>query len=111
MYYKTHNEEIFSTSGTYLVGTVQTTYWDLVHALGEPIEGDGYKVDWMWEAEFEDGTIATVYNWKNGPNYLGDEGKGKDEIYLWHVGGKDGEAETLIQEVLDYEHEWCGGEE
>ena len=63
------------------------------------------KVDAEWESTFEDGTIATIYNYKNGLNYLGAEGKRTSEISMWNVGGYDERAVTLVNdEVIDWQH-------
>ena len=48
-------------------------------------ESDG-KVTTEWIARFDDGAVATVYDWKRY-----DEGApGMDEVYDWHIGGTDG---------------------
>jgi hypothetical protein len=78
MKYKTHNtDKSFSIVGTSLMGycDANTTYAELVACFGEPeTDIDGEKVDAEWCIKFEDGTIATIYNYKNGRNYLGKEG-------------------------------------
>ena len=50
--------------------------------------------------KFADGTIATLYNWKNGKNYLGDEGLELNDIYTWNVGGFNEKAVTKLKERL-----------
>jgi len=89
-------------NGTSLQGYIRCKYSTLVKVFGEPSDGDGYKVDAEWAVQFEDGTIATIYNWKDGVNYLGeDEGMPVQFITDWHIGGNDGNAihcvETAIQ--------------
>ena len=42
------------------------------------------KTDWQWIIRAEDGTVATVYNWKNGPNSGGFKA---DCIAEWNIGG------------------------
>ena len=99
-------------SGTHLQGNVGATYQELVEVFGEPIrhESDGTthmsnKVDAEWRISFEDGTVATIYNYKNGLNYLGAEGKRVSEISMWNVGGYDERAVTLVNdEVIDWTH-------
>ena len=66
-----------SANMTSLKGTITTTYSKLVDKYGDPLEIDGYKSDAEWIIEWEDGVIGTIYNWKNGKNYLGDDG---DEV-------------------------------
>ena len=99
-------------NGTHLQGNVGATYQELVEVFGEPIrhESDGTthmsnKVDAEWRITFEDGTVATIYNYKNGLNYLGAEGKRVSEISMWNVGGYDERAVTLVNdEVIDWQH-------
>lgn len=99
-------------NGTHLQGNVGATYQELVEVFGEPIrhESDGTthmsnKVDAEWRISFEDGTVATIYNYKNGLNYLGAEGKRVSEISMWNVGGYDERAVTLVNdEVIEWQH-------
>lgn len=87
--------------GTCLQGHVNVSYKRLVEVFGEPhCDGDGYKVDAEWCFEFEDGTIATIYNYKDGKNYNGDMGLDVSEIRDWHVGGRENKALALVREVL-----------
>ena len=100
MNYKTHNQTRIDINGTCLQGYIQITYGALVEMFGHPTESDGYKVDWEWELRFEDGTVATIYNWKNGPNYCGRDGLHCDQITEWHVGGHNRHALNHVQELL-----------
>ena len=45
------------------------------------------KCDATWELEFGYGEVATIYNWKNGVNYLGEDGQLTENITDWHIGG------------------------
>jgi hypothetical protein len=77
--------------GGSLTGYLDITYADLVAALGEPnAEGDGYKTDAEWAVELSDGTKASIYNYKDGRHYLGDEGLAVEDITEWHVGSPQG---------------------
>ena len=104
MNYTTHNTEwrTIKTSGTHLQGHTQATYADIVKAFGEPMEEgfDDYKSDAEWEILFEDGTVATIYNYKNGINYCGESGTPTEQITDWHIGGFNEKAVERIQEVL-----------
>ena len=101
MNYQTHNDGgPIDYMGTCLQGYVDTTYDALVAAFGKPTTADEYKVDWEWLVEFDDGTIATVYNWKDGPNYCGSEGLKASQITEWHIGGNSERVMTLVGEVL-----------
>jgi len=90
---------------TCLQGYIDISYKDLVEKLGEPSENyDDYKSDAEWQLEFEDGTVATLYNYKDGRNYLGAEGLDKEEIRDWHIGGNDTRAVEKVHELLGGKH-------
>ena len=75
-------------TGTSLQGYLRVSYADLVKKLGEPTENfDDFKSDAAWYIRWNDGVIATIYNWKNGKNYCGPEGLTVEAITLWNVGG------------------------
>lgn len=81
-------------NGTCLQGEVSTTYDNLVKFFGKPDHtesGDG-KVTCEWCLQFEDGTVATIYDWKVGytPKFL----------YDWHIGGTSQRAVHLVSEVM-----------
>ena len=98
MKYKTEN---VNTGGTSLQGEITCDYNKLVELFGEPSGSDGYKSDAEWEIEFEDGVVATIYNWKDGKNYCGeDEGLDVEDIRNWHVGGFSKTAFTNILKVI-----------
>lgn len=84
-------------NGTSLRGYVETDYQRLVEVLGEPCHGPddltGDKVTCEWSVEFEDGVVATVYDWKT---YTGTP-KTK---YRWHIGGYTGESACTNMQSL-----------
>ena len=86
MFFKTHNSADISIDGTHLQGYVTSDYSNIVRVFGEPFNGDGYKVDAEWGILFDDGLVATIYNWKNGKNYCGSDGKRVRDIDEWHIG-------------------------
>ena len=63
-----------AAGGTCLQGYIDANYADLCEKLGAHSNGDEYKVDAEWVLRFSDGTIATVYNYKDGKNYCGEDG-------------------------------------
>ena len=84
--------------GTSLRGHFSMPYAKLVGLIGEPNgASDGYKTDVEWAFE-RDGVVATIYNWKNGPNYIG-RGAIKD-IDEWNVGGHSGQAMDVVSLIL-----------
>lgn len=92
MNYVTGNYDIV---GTCLQGTINTSYDRLVELFGEPTqleEGDG-KVQVEWAIKFTDGTLATIYDWK--------EDKTASAVTEWHVGGHTQHAlYNVIDEVI-----------
>ena len=96
---KTHNESFIDTNGTHLQGYVMASYHTLVGTFGQPQGSDGYKVDWEWDIEFPDGTVATIYNWKNGPNY-GHSLTRPEDIKEWNVGGHNNQAYENVRTLL-----------
>jgi len=83
-----------------LQGYLYADYDDLVKLLGEPhSEGDGYKTDAEWCIEFSDGTVATIYNWKNGRNYTGAD-VSLNSIKTWNVGGRNDRAHRLVSNLF-----------
>ena len=95
-------EKTTNYGGTFLQGYIKATYEQLLKTFGEPHDpnGDTYKTDVEWAFEFADGTVATLYNWKNGKNYLGAEGLELNDIYEWHVGGFSEKAVAKLLEKL-----------
>ena len=62
------NTEISGTSGK---GSFICEYKTLVKVLGQPEEGDEYKTQAEWDIEYKDGTVTTIYDWKQGKSYRG----------------------------------------
>lgn len=103
MKYATHNENVDRSAvyGTSLKGYIECDYETLVAVFGEPTTADGYKVDCEWIVEDRDkGTVATIYNWKNGKNYCGDNGLYAHQIDEWHIGGKTYDAVDFIRDCI-----------
>ena len=98
--FETHNDTHVDINMSSFRGYVETTYEQLEAAFGKPHEGDEYKVDWEWDIEFDCGTVATVYNWKNGPNYCGSHGLNRHQVKEWHVGGFGWEAVECVLSTL-----------
>ena len=85
------NENDINFNCTCLQGYVTTTYNVLVKELGEPIT-DIEKSTAHWNIEAPDGTVATIYDWKNWTTPLGE--------YEWHVGGHGPKALLLVEFLL-----------
>jgi hypothetical protein len=90
--------EDIDVNGSSFKGDVQTTYKHLVETFGEPsyIENDpDEKVSTEWQIEFDDGTVATIYDWKQY------SGKPPLDRYSWHIGGFDTKAVHHVLRELD----------
>lgn len=81
-------------NGTSLQGYVTTTYDELVELLGDPLPGsaDG-KSTCEWILEFEDDSIATIYDWKLSST--------PKNLYSWQVGGVSLKALDYVEEALN----------
>ncbi len=77
-------------NGASYQGNIDISYAELVETLGEPLAEhfDDYKCDAEWVVHFGSGQVATIYNYKDGRNYMGLDGKDKEDIRDWHIGGK-----------------------
>ena len=82
---------------TSLQGKILTSYSELVDIFGEPQFGPddrtGDKVTCEWIIDFSDGTVATIYDWKEQETPM--------HKTQWHVGGKSREAYWNVLEVID----------
>ena len=76
---------------TCLQGYVEAYYHQLVEVFGEP-EGGGDKTTVEWCLQFEDGTIATIYDWKEYETPIG--------LYHWHIGGHNNLAVARVTRAL-----------
>ena len=87
--------------GSHLQGYTVSSFQNIIEKLGKPhSNGDGYKVDVEWGFKFADGTIATLYNWKNGKIYCGANGLNVEDITEWNIGGFNPDAVDRIEEAL-----------
>jgi hypothetical protein len=57
--------ELDAIDGTHLQTYIDATYKELVALLGQPYEGDNYKVSGQWVMQDPEGNIVTVYDWKS----------------------------------------------
>ena len=92
-----------NTNGTSLQGEFCFPYSWMVDFFGEPNgKSDGYKTDVEWAFQ-RNGVVATIYNWKDGPNYTG-SGRIED-LTEWHIGGHDKRAIELVKALIMSERE------
>jgi len=89
--------------GTSLVGEIKVPYKKLVKLLGKPnANGDDYKTDAEWGIVVND-KIMTIYNYKDGKNYLGKNGIATTKLTDWHIGGTEDLTDEIafLQSELD----------
>ena len=84
------------TTGTWLQGSVLTTRAKLTKAFGEPMQYEASKITIQWGIKFEDGTIATIYDWKRYELGTPDI----DEEIIYNIGGYDPKAVTNVTDAL-----------
>ena len=101
MDYETFTHWHDDLNGTHLQMEALTTYHDLIDLFGKPTDGDGYKVDAEWHIRFNDGHVATIYNWKDGKNYNGPCGLDVEDITEWHIGGKEEFVAARVLKLVD----------
>jgi hypothetical protein len=79
-----------------LRGEFAITYAELVEIFGAPNYGpnnyDMDKVTCEWMIEFEDGTRASIYDYKTGRTPMGE--------YEWHIGGYDMDSVDRVVETI-----------
>ena len=76
---------------TSLQGYITTDYATLVETFGESL-GAGDKTTQEWILVGEDGTVATIYDWKQYSTPM--------HKCEWHIGGRDYKAVELVQDAL-----------
>lgn len=82
-------------AGTSLVAYFDATRREIEAVFGAPsytCDSESEKVTVEWVIEFENGTIATIYDWKRY-----EEGTpALDEEYEWHIGGVNSDAAKYV---------------
>lgn len=90
---KSLNDWSHDVAGTSLRGYIDTDYATLCSILGKGIPEYGDKTTQEWILEFDDNTIATIYNYKLDYTPI--------DRYSWHIGGKSSRVVDLVHQVLD----------
>lgn len=77
-------------------GEFPIAFAELVEIFGQPKYGpncrDLDKTTCEWALTFEDGTIATIYDYKTDWTPMGE--------YEWHIGGHDAEAVVRVHDCI-----------
>ena len=89
--------------GSHGQGSIDATYAELEHCFGKPKGShDDHKCDVEWNIKFADGTIACIYNWKNGLNYCGvEKGLRLGQMTSFSVGGFNENAVKLVKAIVN----------
>ena len=99
--YITHNDnDCINTDCISFQDRLDVSYGKLVDYFGEPITNYICGRDAMWEIQFDDGKVATIYNWKNGVNYNGCNGTPTKDITHWHIGGFNWDVTKKIYNIV-----------
>lgn len=104
MNFHTHNQAVIDDHLTMLQGSIQATRAQLIKAFGEPLQGLSSRVLNDWKIQFDDGTVAAIYDWKTDP--LPD-----DEPYSWRIRGKNHRAVELVHQAFRKAHGLGYGQE
>lgn len=96
-YTKASSKDIINTS---YKGEIDISYDKLVKIFGNPHHNDGYKTEAEWMLKFKDGTIATIYDYKEGKSYNGPSGKKVEDIRDWHIGGFSIAAVIRVKDAI-----------
>lgn len=96
--------------GTHRVGYVHVPYSKVVEVFGEPKylgDNQDHRVIFEWVMTFSDGTVATIYDYKQSKLYGDDpDAPTPDEMktlpsFEWHIGGKSQRAVELVHSALN----------
>jgi len=86
-------------SGTHLQGEVVASRRLIESVFGAPtFEDESSKVTTEWVIKFDDGLVATIYDWKR----YEDGAPGMDEVYAWHIGGSVDVVAERVHEVIGH---------
>jgi hypothetical protein len=101
MKFKLVNQKSLKANFSSLQGYVKITADELTRVFGkpDPIQSSDGKVTTEWIIEFDDKTIATIYDYKRYE--LG--APARDEVYEWHIGGHSSKAVVrVLNEITTY---------
>jgi hypothetical protein len=86
--------------GTSLQGEISTTKAQLIATFGAPnweSNDESEKLTIEWAMVFEDGTLATIYDWKRYEEGTPD----LNEVYAYHIGGMSPLAVERVTKALN----------
>jgi hypothetical protein len=94
-------EKVSSNGGTRLEGYLNLKYNQIKKIFGKPnfeLSGDS-KIEREWIITIN-GTLVTIYNYKTGPTYLHDRKIKLNDIYPWHIGGRNRSSVDMLRLYL-----------
>tara|TARA_R100001510_G_scaffold27156_1_gene23897 strand:+ start:1616 stop:2107 length:492 start_codon:yes stop_codon:yes gene_type:complete len=110
-------EKCNDSTGTHLQGYLKINYNTLVNIFGKPHwryerNEDEYacnktEAEWRFvikpnELNSEEKYVFTIYNWKDGKNYLGKkDGLDIEDIEIWHIGGYNAKTYKLVRSLIE----------
>ncbi len=86
---------------------IDASYDKLVRLFGVPtINGDDDKVDAEWVIMDAQGRAIHIYNYKDGQNYLGDQGILTKNLRDWHIGAATPtEAYLFVTDMFNHKED------
>jgi len=99
MNFRTHNDGPIDSHGCSLQGYITASIVSLARAFGRPI-GHGRMCEPItteWKIRFEDGQIATIYDWNESP-------VDHEDVVHWHVGGLNRQVVERVHEAFRAAH-------
>ena len=95
------------SNGTCLQGYLEFNFKTLVQLFGEPEGGGSDKSDISWiivlqdeRSEEERIHVITIYDWKIGKNYCGDDGMDVEQNTNWNVGSHSKKGYHLLNRYI-----------
>jgi hypothetical protein len=103
MKFKTHNDTDadIDVNFTSLQGYIQATRAQLEKVFGIADCQIGDRTTTEWQVQFENGTVATLYDWKE------ERAPGMTESYNWHIGGVDRQAVERVHDAFRAVHKFA----
>lgn len=93
------NSESVNIHMTHLQGSIVATRREIEAAFGAPtVEGEFDKTTTEWWIEFDDGLVATIYDWKRYE--LG--APAMDERITWNIGGRHYDAALAVESLVNF---------
>lgn len=96
MNYVTHNEQPINAYATSKQGVINESYYFLTDVFGPQISRIDDITSALWEIEFDDGVIATIYDWDTGLTPF--------KNTQWNIGGYNWLSYSHVMDVINEYH-------